>query len=158
MADNTIYIALGIPNNYLENTALEQLGQPYPLSHSYKTSLDTLSLLPPSPSYLSKSLSLHCKQIDKVKNELDGQPSIWLARMHVFNYKATFSPMHLLLVFVTFRQVTKIFFTSCLHLKKSIIIIAQNVALSVFYIGIFTLFNICLRMIIFMLFADKIGL
>ena len=54
---------------------------------SYKTSLDT------SPPPIS--LSLHCKQISKVKNELDGQPSSLLARMPVSNYKATFSPIHL---------------------------------------------------------------
>ena len=56
---------------------------------SYKTSLDTS----PPP----KSLSLHCKQINKVKNKLDGQPSSLLTCMHVSNYKATFSlfPMHL---------------------------------------------------------------
>ena len=55
------------------------------LPGSYKTSLD---LLP-------RSLSLHCKQINKVKNELDGQPSSLLAPMHVSNYKVTFSPVHL---------------------------------------------------------------
>ena len=41
------------------------------------------------------SLSLHCKQINKIKNELDGQPSSLLACMHVSNYKANFSPIHL---------------------------------------------------------------
>ena len=50
-----------------------------------KTSLNT------SPQLLS----LHCKQINKVKNGLDGQPSSLLACMHVSNYKATFSPIHL---------------------------------------------------------------
>ena len=55
---------------------------------SYKTSIDTS----PPP----KSLLLHCKQIHKVKNELDGQPSGLLASMHVSNY--TFSPMHLVLL------------------------------------------------------------
>ena len=54
---------------------------------SYKTSLDTS----PPPQLLS----LNCKQTNKVKNELDGQPSSLLAFMHVSNYKATFSPMHL---------------------------------------------------------------
>ena len=53
----------------------------------YKTSLDT--------SPLSISLSLHWKQINKVKNELDGQPSSLLARTHVSNYRATFSPVRL---------------------------------------------------------------
>ena len=54
---------------------------------SYKTSLDTS----PPP----KSLSLHCKHINKVKNELDDQPSSSLAWMHVSNYKVIFSPIHL---------------------------------------------------------------
>ena len=40
-------------------------------------------------------MSLYCKQINKVKNEWDGQPSSLLARMHISNYKATFSPVNL---------------------------------------------------------------
>ena len=84
MASNTIFIALGIPNNYLEKTTLIRSTLP---PGSYKTSLDTS---PPPISF-----SLHCKQINKVKNELDGQPSSLLASMHVSNYKATFSPIHL---------------------------------------------------------------
>ena len=43
-----------------------------------------------------------------------------------------------------------------LHLKKSIIIITQHAALLVFCIGLFTLFNICLGMIIFTLFVYRI--
>ena len=54
---------------------------------SYRTSLDTS----PPP----KSLSLYCKQISKVKNELDGKPLSLLACMHVSNYKTIFSPIHL---------------------------------------------------------------
>ena len=84
MASNTIFIALGIQENYLEKTRLIRSTLP---PGSYKTSLDT--------STLPKSLSLHCKQISKVKNELDDQPSSLLAYMHVFNYKATFFPIHL---------------------------------------------------------------
>ena len=86
ITSNTIIIALGIPNNYLEKTTLIRSTLP---PGSYKTALDTS----PPP----KSLSLHCKQINKVKNELDGQPSSLLTCMHVSNYKATFSlfPMHL---------------------------------------------------------------
>ena len=82
MADNTIFIALGIPEKYLEKTALIRSILP---PGSYKTSLD---LLP-------RSLSLHCKQINKIKNEIDGQLSSLLDRMHFSNYKATFSPIHL---------------------------------------------------------------
>ena len=84
MASNIFFIALGIPDKHLEKTTLIKSTLP---PGSYKTSLDTS----PPP----KSLSLHCKQINKVKNELDGQPSSLLASMHVSNYKATFSPMHL---------------------------------------------------------------
>ena len=54
-------------------------------SGSYKMQLVTT---PPS-------LSLHCNQINKVKNQLDGQPSSLLACMQVSDYEATFSPMHL---------------------------------------------------------------
>ena len=82
MADSTIFIMFGISDKYLEKTALIRPTLP---PGSYKTSFD-----PPL-----RSLSLHCKQISKVKNELDSQPSSLLASMHVFNYKATFSPIHL---------------------------------------------------------------
>ena len=84
MADNTVFIALRIQDKYLEKTALIRSTLP---PGSNKTSLDT------SPPPIS--LSLHCKQINKVKNELDGQPSSLLSCMHVSNYKATFSPVHL---------------------------------------------------------------
>ena len=47
LADNTIFIALGIPKKYLEKTALIRSTL---LPGSYKTSLDLLS----------RSLSLHC--------------------------------------------------------------------------------------------------
>ena len=59
VADNTIFYA---QDNYLEKTALIRSTLP---PGSYKTSLDT--------SRLPKSLLLHCKQINKFKNELDGQ-------------------------------------------------------------------------------------
>ena len=84
MADNNIFYALGIQNNYLEKTTLVRSTLP---TGSYETSLDTS----PPP----KILSLHCKQISKVQNELDGQPSRLLTSMHVSNYNATFSPVHL---------------------------------------------------------------
>ena len=84
MASNIFFIALGIADKHLEKTTLIKSTLP---PGSYKTSLDTS----PPP----KSLSLHCKQINKVKNELDGQPSSLLAFMHVSDYKTTFSPMHL---------------------------------------------------------------
>ena len=84
MTDNTIFYALGIPDNYLEKTTLIRSMLP---PGSYKTSLDTS----PPP----KILSLHCKQINKVKNKLDGQPSSLLVSMYVFKYNASFSPVHL---------------------------------------------------------------
>ena len=84
MADNTIFIALGIQDKYLQKTTLIRSTLP---PGSYKTSLDTS----PPPG----SLPLHCKQINKVKNELDDQPSSLLVSMHVFNYNATFSSIHL---------------------------------------------------------------
>ena len=84
VADNTIFISLGIRDKYLEKITLIRSILP---PGSYKTSLDTS----PPP----KILLLHCKQINKVKNELDGQPSNLLASMHVFNYNTTYSPTHL---------------------------------------------------------------
>ena len=84
IADNTICITLDIQDKYLGKTTLIRSTLP---PGSYKTSLDTSPLL--------ISLSLHCKQINKVKNELDGKPSRLLAHIHVSNYKATFSPIHL---------------------------------------------------------------
>ena len=61
MASNTLFIALGILDKYLEKTTLNKSTLP---PGSYKTSLDTS---PPG-----KSLPLHCKQINKVKNESVG--------------------------------------------------------------------------------------
>ena len=84
IASNIFFIALGIAEKHLGKTTLTKSTLP---SGSYKISLDTS----PPP----KSLGLHCKQINKVKKELDGQPSSLLASMHVSDYKSTFSPMHL---------------------------------------------------------------
>ena len=86
MVSNIFFIALGILDKHLEKTTLIKSTLPPGL---YKTSLDR------SPP---KSLSLHCKQVNKVKNELDGQPSSLMACMQVSEYKATFSPMHLAFV------------------------------------------------------------
>ena len=63
MASNIIFIGLGIQDKYLEKTRLIR-STLTPGSH--KASIDAS----PPP----RSLSLHCKQINKVKNELDGQP------------------------------------------------------------------------------------
>ena len=83
MADNAIFYALGIKDKYLEKTTLIRSTLP---TGSYKTSLDTS----PPPEILS----LHCKQINRTKNELDGQPSSLLVSAHVLNYSASFSPAH----------------------------------------------------------------
>ena len=61
MADNTIFYALAIQNKYLEKTMLIRSTLPPGL---YKIYLDTS----PPPNILS----LHSKQINRVKNELDG--------------------------------------------------------------------------------------
>ena len=83
-ADNTIFIALGIQDKYLEKATVARSTLPH---GCYKTSLDTS----PPP----KILSLHCRQINKVKNELDGQPSRLLTSMHVLNYNSSFYQAHL---------------------------------------------------------------
>ena len=83
MSSHNIIVALGIPDDYLEKTTL--IRSTFPPS-SYKSSRDTL----PPPI----SLSLHWKQINKIKNKLDEEQSRFLARMYVSNYKATFSPIY----------------------------------------------------------------
>ena len=93
MASNTIFIALGIQDNYLETTSLIR-STLHP--GSYKATLDTS----PPP----KSLSLYCKQINNFKNELDGQSSSLLARMHVCNYRTTFFPIHLVFLELDIHQ------------------------------------------------------
>ena len=65
MTSNILFIALGILDKHLQKAT--QIKSTLPPG-SYKTSLDTS----PPP----KSLSLHCQEINKVKNELDGQPSV----------------------------------------------------------------------------------
>ena len=84
MASNILLIALHILSNYIEETTCNKSNLP---PGSYKTSLDTS---PPS-----KSLSLYCKQINIVKNEVDEQPSSLLACMQVSDYKASFTLKHL---------------------------------------------------------------
>ena len=84
MADYAIFFALGIQDKYIEKTTLIRSNLPPDL---FKTSLDTS----PPPN----SLSLHCNQINKFKNELDGPPSTLLVSTHVLNYTASFSSSHL---------------------------------------------------------------
>ena len=80
MADNAIFYAIGIQDDYLEETTLIRLTLPH---GSYETYLDT--------SPLSKVLSLNCRQINKARNELDEQPSSLLVSMRVLNYSESFS-------------------------------------------------------------------
>ena len=87
------FIALGIVDKHLQKTTLIKSTLP---PGSYKTSLD---ILPPP-----KSLSIHCKQINKVKNELHGLPSSLLTCMYVSNYKSTFFPMYLVFLEVGTHQ------------------------------------------------------
>ena len=63
-------------------------------------------------------------------------------RRCIFNSFAFSNNVLLIYYFIILRQVTKVFFAFFLYFKKSIIIIDQHVALSVFCIGVFTLFNI----------------
>ena len=83
IASNNIFIALCIQDKYLEKTTLIQSTLPAYTNHLL------IHHLPPI------SLSLHCEQINKVKNELNGQPSSLLARMQVSNFKAASSQIHL---------------------------------------------------------------
>ena len=93
MAFNTIFIALDIQDKYHQNTMLIKSTF---RSGSYEASLDTS----PPP----RSLLLHYKQINKIKNESAGQPSSLLASLHVSNYKATFSPIHLVFLELDIHQ------------------------------------------------------
>lgn len=61
-----------------------------------KTSLDTS---PPA-----KSLSLHCKQIGRIKNSVDEQPSTLLDYIQVSDFKTTFTAMLLVLLEVDTHQ------------------------------------------------------
>ena len=56
-------------------------------SSACQKSLDT--------SPLPKSLSLHCKQLNRAKNKVDGRASSLLACIQNSNYRVRFTPMHL---------------------------------------------------------------
>ena len=79
MASNIVFIADGILNKHLEKTTKIR-STLFPGS-----SKRLLHTAPP------KSLSLHCKQFNKVKNELYKQPSSLIACTHVSNYETSFS-------------------------------------------------------------------
>ena len=85
MTDNEIFYALGMQDNYLlKNTTLIRSTLP---NGSYKAFPDTS--LPPT------ILLLHCRQNNKTKNELDGQPSSLLVSTYALNYTKSFSSAHL---------------------------------------------------------------
>ena len=88
MACNRFFNTLGILASCLSNKCLEKttLSKSTLPPSAYKTSLDT------SPS--QKLLSLHCRQINGVTNELDEKPSRLLACMKVL-YKAALTELHL---------------------------------------------------------------
>ena len=77
MSCNTFFLALGILGKYLTkfNSTLKSTLHP----GSYRASFDT-SLTP-------KSLSLHCKQINRIKNKVDGQPSTLLTCIKILILK-----------------------------------------------------------------------
>ena len=81
---NSFFIALGILGKFLREINIEKS---LVLSGTNETSFDTL--------LRQKSLSLYCKQINRVKNEVDVQPICLLAHMRFSAGKATFSPRHL---------------------------------------------------------------
>ena len=82
---NSFFIALGILGKFLREINIEKS---LVLSGTNETSFDTL--------LRQKSLSLYCKQINRVKNEVDVQPICLLAHMRFSAGKATISPRHLL--------------------------------------------------------------
>ena len=83
-ANNNFFIALGMPEKILKNINIK-----YSLVFSGSYKMQLVKMPPP------KSLSLHCNQINKVKNKLDGQPSSQMTCMQVIDYEVTFSPVYL---------------------------------------------------------------
>ena len=83
-ANNNFFIVIGMSEKILKNINIK-----YSLAFSGSHKMQLVTTPPP------KSLSLHCKQINKVKNELDRQPLSLMACMQVSDYEATFSPTHL---------------------------------------------------------------
>ena len=65
-------------------------------ANTYEISTDTSSF--------TKSLLLHCKQIKSVENKVDGQQSSLLAYIQVSDYKAAFTPMHLVFLELDIHQ------------------------------------------------------
>ena len=82
----TFFIVLGVTENYLKKFNKEKS---LIFSEACETSLDTLSF--------PNSLSLYVKQINRIKNEVDEQPSRLLAWMQVSDYRDSFTPVDLVL-------------------------------------------------------------
>ena len=68
--------------------------------NTYEISTDTSSF--------PKSLLLHCKQINRVENKVDGQQSSLLTYIQVSDYKAAFTPMHLVFLELDTHHFTQI--------------------------------------------------
>ena len=64
--------------------------------NTYEISTDTSSF--------PKSLLLHCKQINRVESKVDGQQSSLLTYIQVSDYKAAFTPMHLVFLELDIHQ------------------------------------------------------
>lgn len=64
--------------------------------NTYEISTDTSSF--------PKLLLLHCKQINRVENKVDGQQSSLLTYIQVSDYKAAFTPMHLVFLELDIHQ------------------------------------------------------
>ena len=64
--------------------------------NTYEISTDTSSF--------PKSLLLHCKQINRAENKVDGQQSSLLTYIQVSDYKAAFTPMHLVFLELDIHQ------------------------------------------------------
>ena len=84
MVSCNFFIAVGIPDNSLENTGRAKYNLP---PGTYKT------FLVKSPSQII--LLLHCKQINRVKNEVHGQPLSLLACMRDSDYEPAFTLIRL---------------------------------------------------------------
>ena len=97
-------LKLVIPEHYIHmalNSLLMYLAYPSTNVEDYTTNSDlhpdtNETSLDISPT--SKSLSLHCKQISRAKNEIDGQKAYLVDYMQVFGYKTAFTPMHLVFI------------------------------------------------------------
>lgn len=83
MAFNNFFIVLGRIGNYLEKTTSNKWTLPLAMN---KISLDTSSL--------PKSLSVHCKYINRVANNVNRQSLSSLSYMQISDYKGGSAEMY----------------------------------------------------------------